>query len=99
LVLLIDKECFEEGTSRGQPQAVVALKKAGAKVVLCRGTRTTGSMHGKSLVIDRRFAYVGSANFTDKSERNAELLWQLQGKSVLDTLKFLKEECVNGALL
>ena len=56
-------------------------------------------MHGKSLVTDRRFAFVGSANFTDKSERNGELLWQLRGMPVLDTLDFLQEECSKGTLL
>jgi len=56
-------------------------------------------MHGKSLVTDKRFAFVGSANFTDKSERNGELLWQLRGMPVLDTLDFLQEECSKGALL
>ena len=99
LLLPIDKECFKEGTPRGQRKAVLSLKKAGAKVVLCRGSRTAGSMHGKSLVTDRRFAFVGSANFTDKSERNGELLWQLRGMPVLDTLDFLQEECSKGALL
>ena len=35
LLLLIDKEFFKEGTPLGQRKAVLSLKKAGVKVVLC----------------------------------------------------------------
>ena len=54
-------------------------------------------MHGKGSVADRRVAFTGSANFTDKSERNSELCWCLRGPPVLDTLGFLSEECQRGA--
>jgi len=72
------------------------LRKAGTEVVLRRGAAKTGAMHGKALMADRRSAFVGSASFTDKSERNAELCWRLRGPPVLDTLEFLKEECLRG---
>ena len=96
VVLLVDKECFEKGTPSRQRKRLSDLREAGAKVVLCRGTAKTGAMHGKALVVDRRIAFVGSANFTDKSERNAELCWRLRGTPVLDTLEFLNEECLRG---
>lgn len=96
LLLLVDKECFEKGTPPRQHKMLGDLRKAGAMVVLCRGTAKTGSMHGKSLVADRRSAFVGSANLTDKSERNGELCWVLRGQPVLETLQFLREECAGG---
>ena len=75
------------------------LRRAGAEVVLCRGTVATGAMHGKAIVVDRRTAFMGSANLTQKSERNGELLWRMRGPPVMDVLEFLEEERQGGTAL
>ena len=99
LILLIDKECFENRTPYRQRPMLNNLRRAGAEVVLCRGTVSTGSFHGKALVVNRRTAFVGSANLSQKSERNGELCWRMRGPPVLDVLEFLEEERQRGAKL
>ena len=99
LVLLVDKECFGNGTPPRQRTMLNNLRRAGAEIVLCRGTVSTGSFHGKALVVNRRTAFVGSANLTQKSERNGELCWRMRGPPVLDVLEYLEEERQRGAKL
>ena len=99
LVVLVDKECYEKGTPSRQGTMLRNLRRAGAEVVLCRGTVATGAMHGKAIVVDRRTAFMGSANLTQKSERNGELLWRMRGPPVMDVLEFLEEERQGGTAL
>lgn len=99
LILLVDKECFDKGLPPRGRTMLRNLRRAGAEIVLCRGTAATGSFHAKALVVDRRTAFLGSANLTQKSERNGELCWKMRGPPVLDALEFLEEERQMGTSL
>jgi phosphatidylserine/phosphatidylglycerophosphate/cardiolipin synthase-like enzyme len=96
LVMLIDKENATNNIPHGQKTMLNNLHRAGATIVLCRGTIASGSFHAKALVVDRRTAFLGSANLTKKAERNAELCWRLRGPPVMDALAFLEEERQGG---
>ena len=53
---------------------------------VCRGQPPLGALHMKMLVVNKRIAFVGSANFTQKSLSNAELCMRLRGPVVKDFL-------------
>ena len=99
LVLLIDGEMYTSRVPYHQKSRLERLRRAGATVVCCRGTASTGSLHAKAMVTDRRTAYVGSANFTSKSLRNAELCLRLRGPPVREILQFLQTEQTAGTEL
>ena len=63
----------------------------GAVIELCRGSGRLGSFHKKVIVADRRTAFLGSTNFTLKSEDNDELLLLLRGPPVQDILRDLEQ--------
>ena len=86
LEVLIDKESLESRTSVHQRPRLDALRQAGAEVYLCRGHVPRGSLHMKMLVLDRRVAFVGSANLTQKSLSNGELTLRVRGPVVSDFL-------------
>ena len=48
------------------------LRRAIADIVLCRGRPPYGSFHTKAFVIDRRVAFVGSANLTYAADNGNE---------------------------
>ena len=83
-------------TAYHQRPRLERLRRAGATIVLCRGTPTAGAFHAKAVVIDRRTAFIGSANTTTKSLRNGELCFRLRGPPVLDVLQFLQQERDGG---
>ena len=91
LVIVVDKESFEAKPPHAPQQGprLRSLQRAGAEVVLCKGSGRYGRMHGKALVCDRRIAYSGSANFTVKSASNAELCFRFLGSPVADILGFI----------
>ena len=86
LEVLIDQESLESRTSVHQRPRLDALRQAGAEVYLCRGHVPRGSLHMKMLVLDRRVAFVGSANLTQKSLSNGELTLRVRGPVVSDFL-------------
>ena len=99
LTILLDREMYTGKTPHGQRALVDRLKRLSAEVVLCRGTRATGSFHIKAVVADRRTAFVGSANITNKSARNAELCLVLRGPPVTKILEILHNEKARGFTL
>jgi phosphatidylserine/phosphatidylglycerophosphate/cardiolipin synthase-like enzyme len=95
-VVLLDREMYGLRTPYHQRSRLERLRRAGATVVLCRGTPSTGSFHAKAVVTDRRTAFIGSANMTAKSLRNGELCLRLRGPPVLNVLQFLQTERAGG---
>ena len=98
IVLVVDKEAFEAQPPVAPRQAprLRSLAKAGADVALCSGVGRYGRLHGKALVCDRRVAYTGSANLTDKSSANDELCFCLRGPQVADILSFIASARARG---
>lgn len=90
--VLVDAAGHEANTCRQQRSKLDQLRDVGAKVYLCSGvTKTTkgttwhaGILHVKALVLDSRVAYLGSANFTEASARNIEVVVRMAGPPVLD---------------
>ena len=91
LVILVDKEMFEQRSAYYERPRLDSLRRAGAVIELCRGSGRLGSFHKKVIVADRRTAFLGSANFTLKSEDNDELLLLLRGPPVQDILRDLEQ--------
>ena len=58
------------------------LWTAGATVYLCKGLRPKGSLHGKAVVIDRRYLFTGGVNATYKSHSNEEFVFRISGSAV-----------------
>ena len=82
LQVTVDKAGFENRDAPRQRPKLLALKGLGAQVCTASGDGTMGRLHCKAVVLDRRVAYTGSANLTDKSEDNSELVCRLQGPPV-----------------
>ena len=99
LVMLLDRECYEKKTPPSQRPRLERLRRANAEIVVCRGTPSTGSFHTKAVVIDRKLAFVGSANVTNKSLRNSELCFRMRGPPVLDIIQLLVRERARGQVL
>ena len=85
---------------------VKKLREAGAKTFLAHGShgqgkksKHCGSCHIKCCLVDNRIAYTGSANFTDASLKNLEMMYRHTGQPVDDIRKILtslvasKEQC------
>ena len=98
VVLVVDKEAFEAQPPVAPRQAarLRALANAGADVALCSGAARYGRLHGKALVCNRRVAYTGSANLTEKSSANDELCFCLRGPQVADILSFITSARARG---
>ena len=96
VTILLDREMYNCNTPHGHRSRLDRLKRIGAELVLCRGSRSTGSFHAKAVVVDRRTAFVGSANITDKSVRNGELCFVLRGPPVAKIMQFLHDEKSRG---
>ena len=86
LSMYIDAEQFKGRTPKAQKSRVTQLRGAGAKVYVCKGKRGLGAYHCKALVVDRRYLYTGSMNFTTKSVDNEELPFRMTGPVVLQVL-------------
>ena len=99
LVLLVDQEMYAGKVLFHQRPRLELLRRAGAEIVRCRGTPSTGSFHAKALVADRRTAFVGSANFTGKSTRNGELCFRVRGPPVVNILQYLENERALGKVV
>ena len=98
LNLYVDSEQFSEGVPRLQQSRLRELHSAGARVYLCKGQARQGSYHIKAAVVDRRFLYTGSANFTGKSLANEELTFKLVGPDVLTVLQRMVQHRRTGKL-
>ena len=89
LKVYLDAEMFGAATPRYQKSRVKELWQAGAQVFLCKGPGPQGSFHAKAVVVDRRYLYTGSPNFTYKSHNNEELCWRMTGPVVGQVLQKL----------
>ena len=98
LNLYVDSEKFSEGVPRLQKSRLRELHSAGARVYLCKGQARQGAYHIKAAVVDRRFLYTGSANFTGKSLANEELTFKLVGPDVLTVLQRMVQHRRTGKL-
>ena len=87
--MCLDREAFHSGTPYHQLSRVNALRKLGAEVFLCRGECARGVHHKKAVVVDRRTAYTGGANLTQKSLDNGEFNFKMRGPIVNDILEDL----------
>ena len=85
--VLIDKESFQGKVPHRQKARLTALEEKGAQVWLCTGPGPRGIHHKKGVVVDRRVAYVGGPNLTDKSENNGEQCFRMCGPIVQDIIE------------
>ena len=94
LNVYIDREQLAGRVPKMQKSMLRELRAAqkhnpGAKVHVCKGPGRLGAYHCKCLIIDRRYAYTGSMNFTDKSEANEEFPERKTGPIVAQYLERL----------
>ena len=87
LKVYLDAEMFQGAVPRYQKSRVKELWESGAEVFLCRGPKSQGSFHCKAVVVDRRYLYCGSPNFTYKSQNNEELCFRMTGPVVGEVLE------------
>ena len=93
LKLQVDREMFEKGTPNQQHSRVSRLQKQpGCSVWLCKGPGHLGSYHVKELIVDRRYLFNGTANFTSKSHNNTERLYKMTGCVVEQSLQDMAAE-------
>lgn len=88
--VLVDEASLHERTCRGMRARLAELSSAGATIVSCRGEPPFGAMHIKAVCLDRRMAYTGSANLTNKALSNRELVMRLKGPPVREVLNALE---------
>ena len=95
VVLAVDNEKFKKSRS-----LLLQLVEKGADVYRCEGEKDTarygpgaysGSAHMKAVVIDGRIAYCGSANLTEASKKNLEMMIRLVGAPVRDISAMLQD--------
>ncbi len=99
LAVLVDNETFLQRTAFYQRPRLERLRRAGAEIRLCRGpVQPYGSFHMKAIVLDRRVAFTGSANATQKSLQNTEVTMRLVGPPVAAILAEIQAARVRGAL-
>jgi len=98
LTVLVDKAGLTDETCRFQRPRLAALRAAGAEVRLCTGKPPYGIFHVKALVVDRKLAFTGNGNLTNKMTQNVELLMVLGGPPVADVLRLLERERESGRL-
>ena len=85
----VDEASFRMKACYYERPRLAALHAKGALVHLCKGPGANGCYHTKVVVIDRRIAFTGSANVTNKSEKNAELVFLMKGPPVLQIMETL----------
>ena len=97
--LCLDGEAYHGPTPKNQKRRVDSLLRRGAEVFLCKGIGRQGSYHVKEMVVDRRFLFTGSANFTSKSRCNRERCYKITGACVAEALVDLAGERAEGTRL
>ena len=94
--LWVDEEAFRTKACYYERSRLAALRAKGAVVHLCKGPGVNGCYHKKVIVIDRRVAFTGSANMTNKSEKNAELVFIMKGPPVMQIMESLAEDTIEA---
>ena len=88
LTVLVDKENFDQRSAVHQRPRLRDLHNEGATIFTVSGDGRFGSLHAKCLLIDRRIAYQGSANFTLSAQSNLELMTRLVGPPAREIERF-----------
>ena len=65
------------------------LGEAGSTLFLCRGLEPQGFFHSKAAVVDRRYLYSGSPNFSFASHGNEDFCFRITGPAVGQVLEKL----------
>ena len=65
---------------------------------LCKGIGRLGAYHVKELVVDRRWMYTGSGNFTSKSRSNRERCYKMTGVVVSQALRDIADDQKQGKI-
>ena len=100
LTLVVDRQHYNNETSRYQKARLRELKGLGADVFLGTGhsgTHThgnaayTGLMHRKAVVLDSSLCFVGGSNFTKASRKSREIMVEMTGSEVLKVLALIVE--------
>jgi len=95
----IDAEAIKGNTPAEQRGRLDRLRRAGAAVYACKGDGRLGAYHVKELVVDRRFMFTGSANFTTKGRTaNRERGYKMTGANVALALSDQAAERASGTL-
>ena len=95
LRVLVDRQQLKRKTdwAKRSLQRLDKLRKAGAQVFLCSGRFDAGCFHNKELVVDKRFYFSGSANFTHAARHyNSERCLFATGPEVASVLADLQEQ-------
>ena len=87
--VLVDKAAHASGTCFRQRSRLDELRRAHAEVYLCRGAPLLGAFHMKAVVVDRRYADIGSSNLTMKSLSNYEFQVRVVGPPVHQIIQHL----------
>ncbi len=98
VVVLVDHGAYVERACYRMRARLEELRRAGARVYLCRGDPPLGAFHMKAVVLDRRWLFTGSANLTSKSSSNVELCLRICGPPVGEVLTTLEEVRGRGQL-
>ena len=83
-------------TSRGESTPYFAK---GQRSTFVKALADMGSYHVKEMVVDRRFLFTGSANFTSKSRNNNDRCYTMTGACVAQALADLADERADGKRL
>jgi phosphatidylserine/phosphatidylglycerophosphate/cardiolipin synthase-like enzyme len=96
--VLVDRSSLKEGFATRSRARLQTLKDKGATVFLCSGKSyktvvgvagQPGKYHAKVLVVDNAVSFVGSANHTDNSLVNGEVVVKVTGSTALAAKAFL----------
>jgi len=93
LDMTVDRQEYTRGKMRYMGPRLRELVKAGATIRLASGIKheavfgrggrgLVGHCHLKAVVLDKRVAYFGSANFTKSMETNSEIMTRVVGGQV-----------------
>ena len=108
VTLVVDRQHYNNATSRFQAPRLQELKKLGASVFLGTGHRGThmygdnaytGLMHRKAIVLDWITCFVGGANITKSSRKSREIMMEVSGSAVLEVLALILEAKHTGTQL
>lgn len=108
VTLVVDRQHYNNATSRFQAPRLQELKKLGALVFLGTGHRGThlygdnaytGLMHRRAVVLDWITCFVGGANITRSSRKSREIMMEISGNAVLKVLALILEAKNTGTQL
>ena len=102
--ILVDQATYDSGKPLDMKQKLFSLKEEGAEIYVCSGARRSvefgptarghGPFHSKLMVVDRRIAYFGNANFSRNSRVESSLVLRMLGPTVqvFETLLITERE-------